>query len=113
MFMDSSFEEQHNQWVLEQITADPECFLEIPHTDHVDDHHAILREFLVSAWTEDEQRRVLAADIYDVGHSIGGWRKQMDDKDVWDAFVSFREAALAERATVFLRQHGVEPEWWG
>ena len=105
-------DEDVDQAILGRVADDPERYLEIPHTDHIDDHHAILQEFLVSAWTEDDERREHAAGTYEyVGHSIGRWRKEMEDEDTWHAFSKFRDDALLERATTFLRQHGVEPEW--
>lgn len=90
------------------IEAEPERYLEIPGLDH-DDHHRILRRFLMSEWTRDKARRRRAEDAY--RGSIGKWKRDVGDEDAIHAFYDFRDAEIEAMAEEFLRENGIEPIW--
>ena len=99
---------EENRQEREAIEAEPEHYLEIPGLDH-DDHHRILRRFLMSDWTRDKERRQQAEDAY--RGSIGKWKRDVRDEDAVDAFYAFREAEIVAMAEEFLRENGIEPIW--
>ncbi len=73
------------------------------------DHHDILRAFLRSGWTEDENLWHSTYDLYT--GSIGRWKKALRDRRVLDAYHAFRDRRIAELAEDFLREHGIAPDW--
>ena len=97
-----------NRAMREGIEAAPEHYLEIPGLHH-GDHHKILREFLDSDWTEDEETRSEARNMY--FESIGGWKKSLDDKSIFESFCDFRDDKTKQLAVEFLRRNGIEPQW--
>ena len=97
-----------NRAMREGIEAAPEHYLEIPGLHH-GDHHKILREFLDSDWTEDEETRSEARNMY--FGSIGGWKKSLDDKSIFESFCDFRDDKTKQLAVEFLRGNGIEPQW--
>ena len=99
---------EENRQEREAVDAAPERYLEIPGLDH-DDHHRILRRFLVSNWTRDKERRQRAEDAY--RGSIGKWKRDVRDEAAIDAFYAFREAEIVAMAEEFLRENGIEPIW--
>ena len=99
---------EENRGRREQIEAAPDRYLEIPGLSH-GGHHEILREFLDSDWTEDEDERKRVRNAY--FGSIGGWKKSLEDESIVDVFHSFRERRIEQLAEKFLREHGIEPQW--
>ena len=61
--MEAGIPADQNRMGRQAIKAEPERYLEIPGLDH-DDHHRILRRFLMSDWTRDKGRRHRAEDAY-------------------------------------------------
>ena len=92
----------------EAIEARPNRYVEIPGLNHWT-HHAMLREFLDSDWTEDEGARNMARNAY-LG-SIGGWRKAVEDDSIVYAYYDFRDRKVQEMAEEFLLHHGIKPLW--
>lgn len=97
-----------NRALREAIAAAPARYLEIPGLDH-GDHHDMLRAFIKSNWTEDDDlwRRVYEA----YAGSIGGWKRAVPDRSIVHAFHAFEERRTAELGEDFLRANGIEPEW--
>ena len=106
--MTAGIEPKDNAALREQIEASPERYVEIPGRDH-GEHHDILREFLSSPWTDDQELRKQAQDAY--SGSIGGWREAVENLDVVHAYYAFRERKIKALAEEFLLEHGVEPVW--
>ena len=90
------------------IAAAPARYLEIPGLNH-GDHHDMLRAFIKSNWTEDNDlwRRVYEA----YAGSIGRWKRAVPDRSIVHAFHAFEERRTAELGEDFLRANGIEPEW--
>ncbi len=99
---------QENRTIRAQVEAAPARYLEILGLDH-GDHHDILRAFLRSGWTEDEDLWHRTYDLYT--GSIGRWKKALRDRRVLDAYHAFRDRRIAELAEDFLREHGIAPDW--
>ena len=106
--MEAGIPADENRQERQAIAAEPERYLEIPGLDH-DDHHRILRRFLMSDWTRDKARRRRAEDAY--RGSIGKWKRDVGDEDAVDAFYGFRDAEIVAMAEAFLRENGIEPVW--
>lgn len=53
--MYAGIQPEQNEAVIAGIEASPEKYIEIPGRDY-SEHHAILREFLASDWTEGQER---------------------------------------------------------
>lgn len=105
---DGGIPAERNRKLREQIKATPDRYLEIPGLSH-GGHHEILREFLDSDWTEDENEWKRVHNAY--YGSIGGWKKSLDDDGITDVFYRFRERRMEQLAEEFLREHGIEPQW--
>ena len=60
-YMETGIPEEENRPGRERVAAEPERYLFVPGLEHRE-HHRILRDFLWSEWTEDEDRRQHAAD---------------------------------------------------
>lgn len=86
-----------------RVHGSPDRFIELPGRTH-GEQHEILRAFISSEWTKDEELRSEAQGYFG---SIGGWKKQVPP-DVWHAFEHFRDEELCRRAIEYLRQRGVE-----
>ncbi len=100
---------EQNQILRQQLEANPRSFLRIPGLSH-GDHHEILKDFVGSAWTPDEELRREAVSAYT--RSIGTWQKRMEGRDdVLAAWREFKERAVAKRAAAFLRKNGIEAQW--
>ena len=99
---------EENREGRERVAAEPERYLEIPGLDH-GAHHEILRKFLGSDWTGDDERRRRADEAY--FGSIGGWKKEVRDEEAVHAFHAFQEAEIERRAEEFLRENGIVPHW--
>ena len=106
--MEAGIPADENRMGRQAIKAEPERYLEIPGLDH-DDHHRILRRFLMSDWTRDKGRRHRAEDAY--RGSIGKWKRDVGDDDAINAFYDFRDAEIEAMAKAFLRENGIEPVW--
>lgn len=102
---------EENRVLREQVKATPSEYLEILGFSH-GGHHAILKEFLASSWTSDEQQREKAHAAY--FGSIGGWIKTIQDTELADAvpcyyhFLDLRKRQLAKE---FLHKNGIDPGW--
>jgi len=107
-YMEAGISADENREGCKAIAAEPDRYLEIPGLDH-DDHHRILKRFLRSDWTRDEERRRRAEDAYT--GSIGRWKRDVRDEDAVDAFYDFRDAQVVMMAEQFLLEHGIDPIW--
>lgn len=105
---DAGIPAEENRELREQIKATPARYLEIPGLSH-GGHHEILREFLDSEWTEDEDEWKRVRNAY--FGSIGGWKKSLDDESIAYVFYNFRERRIKQLVEKFLREHGIEPLW--
>ncbi len=106
--MNAGIPADENRQDRERVAADPERYLEVPGLDH-GEHHDILKAFLRSDWTDDEQR-IQNADTAYFG-SIGGWKENVNDRDAVHAYYDFRDQALSMLAEDFLRANGIAPIW--
>ena len=91
-----------------QIEAYPERYLEIPGRGH-GEHHDILRDFLNSNWTDNEELRSRARNAY--FGSIGGWKEEVDNQDALHAYYDFRDQRIKDMAEEFLRENDIHPIW--
>ncbi len=94
--------------VRQRIETARERYLEIQGLDHGDDHD-ILRAFLNSDWTDDDE--VWRKTKYAYAGSIGRGKRAVNDRDVIHAYHDFSNRRAAEMADEFLREHGIEPDW--
>ena len=99
---------EENAALRERVEAEPGRFLEVPGLDH-GDHHDVLRKFLKSKWTDDEERWSHAWDAY--SGSIGRWKRAVGDEEIVHAYHAFCERRMQELAEEFLRENGIEPVW--
>lgn len=90
------------------IKAKPNSFLLIQGLSH-GDHHDILKAFLASEWTDDEELRKVIREAY--FGSIGGWKKTIDDEGIFYTYCDFRGQKVLELATSFLIKNGVKFDW--
>jgi len=97
-----------NREMRERIEAAQERFLLIPGLSH-GEHHDILKAFLRSDWTEDENLHDAARNAY--FGSIGGWKKTIRDDAVILAYYRFRDQCIIDMAKAFLSDHGVNVDW--
>ena len=97
-----------NRDMRERIEAEPKRFLLIPALFH-EEHHDILKAFLASDWTEDEDQHEVARMAY-LG-SIGGWKKAINDQKVIRAYNQFCDQRIVELADEFLSSHGIKVDW--
>ncbi len=106
--MEAGIPPEENQATRQRIEAMPDRYLEIPGLDH-GDHHDLLKNFLDSDWTDNDEVRRFAQDAYH--GSIGRWKKSIDDDSIIHAFYDFRDRKTTKMAEAFLRSHGIEPVW--
>ena len=99
---------EENRAVRERVEAAPERYLEVPGLQH-GEHHDILRAFLRSGWTDDEDLWGRTYELYD--GSIGRWIKAVGDQPILQSYYRFRDRRIAELAEDFLRGQGIEPNW--
>ena len=92
----------------QRVANSPARYLEILGLDH-GEHHEILKEFLDSDWTDDDDERLKVREAY--GGSIGRWKQTVGDEGVVYAYYYFRDRAIKGMAEQFLHERGVEPEW--
>ncbi len=107
-WMEAGIPAEENRAARQQVESMPDRFLEIPGLSH-GAHHQILKEFLDSDWTDDEELRQKSRGAY--FRSIGGWMRNMDDQSIIYKSFEFRDQRLAELQEEFLRSHGIEPNW--
>ena len=105
---ETGIEPEENAALREQINTSPKRYLLIPGRDHAE-HHDILRDFLKSHWTDDEELRLWAQDAY--AGSIGRWMEAVNDQEVVHAYFRFREHKIKELAEEFLKESGIQPVW--
>ena len=105
---ETGIEPEENATLREQINTFPERYLRVPGRDHAE-HHDILRDFLKSPWTDDEEFRLRAQDAY--AGSIGRWMEAVDDQEAVNAYFRFREHKIKELAEEFFKEHGIQPVW--
>ncbi len=65
--------------------------------------------FLNSNWTDDEKLWAKAQEAY--SGSIGGWKEEVDDQNVVNAYFDFRDRKIKELAEEFLHEHDIQPIW--
>ena len=99
---------EENGALRNQIDGHPERYLHIPGRDH-GEHHDILRDFLSSDWTDDEELRTRAQNAY--SGSIGGWKEEVDNQDVVHAYYDFRDGRIMQLAVEFFRDNAIQPVW--
>lgn len=101
---------EENRALRERVDADPERYLDIPSLEGWN-YNEMLRDFLRSDWTEDEERWQRAADAY--SGRMGQWKRRVRDRDpdTIDAFIAYRDRRAEELAEEFLEEHGIEPRW--
>ncbi len=107
-YMEAGIPADENRQERERVAGDSERYLEIPGLDH-GDHHEILKAFLSSDWTDDEEQRRDAEAAY--SGSIGRWKKSVNDQDVVHTFYDFRDKRKAMLAEEFLQENGIAPIW--
>lgn len=107
-YMEAGISADKNQQERELVVGDPDRYLEIPGLDH-GDHHEILKKFLKSDWTDNEEQRQKAEISY--FGSIGGWKERVDDQDIVYTFYDFREKQVTVLAEDFLHENGINPSW--
>jgi hypothetical protein len=98
---------EENAELRQPVVDNPDGYLEIPGLDH-GEHHEILKEFLASDWTDNENLKSCAKNAY--FRSIGRWKKNVDYESTV-AYDDFRESKTKQMAEDFLRSHGFEPQW--
>ena len=106
--MYAGIDPEDNAVLRTQIESTPESYLEIPGRDH-GEHHDILREFLNTDWTDDEELLTRTRNAY--SGSIGGWKEEVDDQDAVHAYYDFRDRRIKEMAEEFLRKNDIHPIW--
>lgn len=104
----SGISAEENRAIRKRVEDEPERYLEIQGLTH-GDHHDILKEFLNSEWTQDEELMQKAKESY--FGSIGGWKDTVDNSDVVYSYFDFRDRKIESMAEEFLRENGIEPEW--
>ena len=97
-----------NTDLMSQIEAYPERYLEIPGRGH-GEHHDILRDFLNSNWTDNEELRSRGRNVY--FGSIGGWKEEVDNQDALHAYYDFRDQRIKDMAEEFLHENDIHPIW--
>jgi len=97
-----------NRLERERVAANPDRYLIIPGLDH-GDHHDILKAFLGSGWSDDEQQIQNAETAY-LG-SIGGWKDNVNDHAAVLAYYNFLDRTLLMLAEEFLKAGGISPTW--
>ena len=106
--MYAGIDPEENMALRNQIDAHPDRYLQIPGRDH-GEHHDILRDFLDSEWTDDEELWTQARNAY--SGSIGGWKEEVDNHDVVHAYYDFRDRRIKEFAEEFFRDNDIQPIW--
>jgi len=91
-----------------RVEDEPEPYLEIQGLNH-GHHHDILKEFLYSKWTEDEELRQKAKESY--FGSISGWIDKVDNSETVYSYFDFRDHQIESMAEEFLHKSGIAPEW--
>ena len=99
---------EENAFFRNKIEANHEKYLEIPGRTH-GEHHEILRDFLDSNWTDNEDLLQQAKNAY--SGSIGGWKEEVDNQDAVHAYYDFRDQQIKKMAEKFLREKNIHPVW--
>ena len=99
---------EENAVLREKVEAAPDKYLGIRGRDH-GEHHDLLQEFLNSNWTGDEELRAKARDAY--SNSIGGWKEEVGDQSVVNAYYDFQDRKIKELAEEFLHENEIQPIW--
>jgi len=105
--MYAGIDPRENAALRSKIDTYPETYLQIPGRGH-GEHHDILRDFLDSNWTDDEELWTRARNAY--SGSIGGWKEQVDESVV-RAYYDFRDRRIKEIAQDFFRDNDIQPIW--
>ena len=101
-------EPEENAALKEKINTSPKRYLLIPGRDH-GEHHEILRDFLNSHWTDDEELCLRVQNAYT--GSIGRWIEEVNDREVIHAYYGFRDRKIKELAEEFFKEHCIQPVW--
>ncbi len=92
---------RHNR---NQVDSASENYLVIPGLSH-EQHHEILKAFLDSDWTANQNQHSSAQTAY-IG-SIGAWLKRVDDDTAVEAYFNFREKSIDRMKREFLHDNGI------
>ena len=92
----------------DRIAAEPDRYVEFPGLNN-SEQHAILEEFLTCNWTDDEQKKQTARNVYYL--TIRRCMIGLEDQEIAEAFEEFREQKLRLKAEGFLKEHGITPIW--
>ena len=106
--MYAGIEPEENASLRTQIARYHERYLLIPGRDH-GEHHEILRDFLNSNWTDNEELWTLAQNAY--SGSIGRWKEEVDNQDAVHTYYDFRDQRIREMAEEFLLENDIQPIW--
>jgi len=106
--MYAGIDPRENAALRSKIDTYPETYLQIPGRDH-GEHHDILRDFLNSNWTDDEELWTRARNAY--SGSIGGWKEKINNRDVVHAYYDFRDRRIKEIAQDFFLDNDIQPIW--
>ena len=102
---------EENRRLRQSIKENPDQYLEIPGLSH-GQHHDILKSFLASDWTDNEQQQNRVHGAYFGSISIGGWLKSPEvDDEARTAYWNYCQQKKTKLGEEFLRSHGIEPVW--
>ena len=102
--MYAGIDPEENEALRNQIDAHSKRYLEIPGRDH-SEHYEVLRDFLESHSTDDEELWKQARNAY--SGSIGGWKEEVDNHDVVHDFYAFRDRKIKEIAQDLFRDNDI------
>lgn len=99
---------ERNAEMHRRIDSEPTRYLGILPLDHRD-FQRMLRDFLATDWTTDEDRREDARDAYT--GAIGRWKRRVRDREAIEAFRRYETEQTLKRGEEFLRENGILPLW--
>lgn len=110
----SGISEEENDFNKALIQENPEEYVEVTGLSHAD-HHDILKDFLASDWTDDEQLKQTVEGFYYGPNSIGFWKKQLfasidSAQEIWDEYLGFRNERANLLFKKFMEKYGYETE---
>ncbi len=99
---------EYNAKMRDRIDNEPTRYLQILPLDHRD-FQRMLRNFLASDWTTDEDRRQNARDAYT--GAIGRWKRRVRDREAIEGFKRYEAEQTVTWGEEFLRENGIIPLW--
>lgn len=100
--------QEDNAEIRARIRSEPSRYLKIEPMDH-DDHHAMLRSFLASDWTDDTELAEQAGAAYD--RSIGRWRQAVEES-TYNAYQDYAYNTTKAKIEHWLKSEGIAPNWY-